>query len=223
MDPIIDNESLRARFALLSQQFSELDDDREASRVVYPIEEVLLLVTCPTIASRDDFEDIVEWGEHHLDFLRQFSDFHHGIACARWLRELVNRIDPALFACCFKELGRPGLASTSSSPSTARPSAAPTIIAKGSRPCTLSAYATNARLTLAQLCVPENTNEITAIPELLDHLAPRPRPQSQDQRQHQNTQEARRMGHGFSAPGSPDHALTWIPCRGLLVSSPARR
>jgi predicted transposase YbfD/YdcC len=36
---------------------------------------------------------------------------------------------------------------------------------------TLSAYATNARLTLAQLSVPEKTNEIAAIPELLDQLA----------------------------------------------------
>jgi hypothetical protein len=34
----------------------------------------------------------------------------------------------------------------------------------------VSAYATNARLVLGQL-VPEKTNEITAIPELLDHLA----------------------------------------------------
>jgi predicted transposase YbfD/YdcC len=36
---------------------------------------------------------------------------------------------------------------------------------------TLSAYATNARLTLAQRSVPEKTNEITAIPDLLDQLA----------------------------------------------------
>ena len=36
---------------------------------------------------------------------------------------------------------------------------------------TLSAYATSARLTLAQLSVPEKTNEITVIPDLLDHLA----------------------------------------------------
>jgi hypothetical protein len=132
MDTIIEDESPRARLALLLQQFSELDDDREAWRIVYPIEEVLLLVTCATIASCDDFEDIVEWGEHHLDFLRQFSDFHHGIPCARWLRDLVNRIDPALFACCFKRwvaaLCRGGM---SSSPSTARPRAAPTIIARG--------------------------------------------------------------------------------------------
>jgi hypothetical protein len=36
---------------------------------MYPIKEVLLLVTCATIASCDDFDDIVAWGEHHLDFL----------------------------------------------------------------------------------------------------------------------------------------------------------
>src|SRR5260370_32210283 len=142
MDPIVDNESPRARLALLLQQFSELDDDREAWRVVYPIEEVLLLVTCATIASCDDFEDIVEWGEHHLDFLRQFSDFHHGIPCARWLRDLVNRIDPALFACCFKSW-----------------------VAALWPGHTLSAYATTASLTLAQLGVPEKPTEITAIPE----------------------------------------------------------
>jgi Transposase DDE domain len=36
---------------------------------------------------------------------------------------------------------------------------------------TLSACATNARLVLGQRSVPEKTNEIRAIPELLDHLA----------------------------------------------------
>jgi predicted transposase YbfD/YdcC len=173
MDPIIDNESPRARLALLLQQFSELDDDREAWRVVYPIEEVLLLVTCATIASCDDFEDIVEWGEHHLDFLRQFSDFHHGIPCARWLRDLVNRIDPALFACCFKSWVAalwPGQHEfIAIDGKTARRTHDHR---KGLKALhTLSAYATTAKLTLAQLGVPEKTNEITAIPELLDQLA----------------------------------------------------
>ena len=173
MDTIIEDESPRARLALLLQQFSELDDDREAWRVVYPIEEVLLLVTCATIASCDDFEDIVEWGEHHLDFLRQFSDFHHGIPCARWLRDLVNRIDPALFACCFKSWvaalwpGRHEFIAIDGKTSRRTHDHR-----KGLKALhTLSAYATTARLTLAQLGVPEKTNEITAIPELLDQLA----------------------------------------------------
>ena len=41
MDTTLDEESPRARLALLLKHFSELDDDREAWRVLYPIKEVL--------------------------------------------------------------------------------------------------------------------------------------------------------------------------------------
>jgi predicted transposase YbfD/YdcC len=163
----------RARLALLLEHFSELSDDREPGRIMYPLEEVLLLVTCATIASCDDFDDIVAWGEHHLDFLRRFSEFHFGIPCERWLRSLVNRIDPGLFGRCFDGWiaalwpGRHDLIAIDGK--TARRTHDRR---KGLKALhTLSAYATNARLTLAQLSVPEKTNEITAIPDLLDQLA----------------------------------------------------
>ena len=91
MDTIFDGEVPRARLALLLRHFSELKDNREPWRIVYPLQEVLLLVTCATIASCDDFDDIVAWGKHHLVFLRHFSEFHHGIPCERWLRALLNR------------------------------------------------------------------------------------------------------------------------------------
>jgi predicted transposase YbfD/YdcC len=123
--------------------------------------------------SCDDFDDIVAWGKHHLAFLRRFSDFHHGIPCERWLRHLVNRIDPILFGRCFN-----------SWIAALWPNRHEFIVIDGktSRRThdqrkglkalhTLSAYATHARLTLAQLSVPEKTNEITAIPDLLDQLA----------------------------------------------------
>jgi predicted transposase YbfD/YdcC len=162
-----------ARLALLLQHFAEINDDRESWRVAYPLKEVLLLVTCATIASCDDFEAIVSWGEHHLTFLRRFSDFHHGVPCARWLRDLMNRIDPALFARCFEAFvasmwpGKHDFIAIDGK--TARRTHDK---AKGLKALhTLSAYATNARLTLAQRSVPEKTNEITAIPDLLDTLA----------------------------------------------------
>jgi predicted transposase YbfD/YdcC len=157
----------------LLQHFSEINDDRENWRVAYPLKEVLLLVTCATIANCDDFEAIVSWGEHHLLFLRRFSDFYHGVPCARWLRDLMNRIDPTLFARCFEAF----VASMwpdkhdfiAIDGKTARRTHDK---GKGLKALhTLSAYATNARLTLAQLSVPEKTNEITAIPDLLDTLA----------------------------------------------------
>src|SRR6202140_1855045 len=173
MDMTLDDESPRARLALLLKHFSELDDDREAWRILYPIKEVLVLVVCATIASCDDFDDIVEWGEQHLDFLRGFSEFYHGIPCARWLRDLVNRIDPLLFQRCFNSWvaavwpDRHELIAIDGKTSRRTHDHR-----KGLKALhTLSAYATTARLTLAQLGVPEKTNEITAIPELLDDLA----------------------------------------------------
>jgi len=169
----LDDEAPRARLALLLEEFSRLDDDREPWRVVYPLAEVLLLLTCATIAGCDDFDDIAAWGEHHLDFLRHLAPFHHGIPCVRWLRALINRIDPRLFAACFESWIRalwPGQhdliaidGKTSRRSHDKR---------KGLKALhTLSAYASNARLVLTQLGVPEKANEITAIPDLLDHLA----------------------------------------------------
>jgi predicted transposase YbfD/YdcC len=168
-----DEDAPRARLTLLLEHFSELSDDREPGRIMYPLAEVLLLVTCATIASCDDFDDIVAWGKHHLDFLRRFSEFHFGIPCERWLRSLVNRIDPVLFGRCFDGWiadlwpNRHDLIAIDGK--TARRTHDRR---KGLKALhTLSAYATNARLTLAQLSVPEKTNEITAIPDLLDQLA----------------------------------------------------
>jgi predicted transposase YbfD/YdcC len=173
MDPIFEEESPRARLALLLRHFSELKDDREPWRIVYPLAEVLLLIVCATIAGCDDFDDIVAWGEHHLHFLRRFADFHHGIPCERWLRSLINRIDPALFGRCFTSwvasLWPERHDFIAIDGKTARRTHDHR---KGLKALhTLSAYATTARLVLAQTCVPEKTNEITAIPDLLDELA----------------------------------------------------
>ena len=163
----------KARLALLLEHFSDLSDDREPDRIMYRLDEVLLLVTCATISSCDDFDEIAAWGQHHLGFLRRFSEFHFGVPCERWLRTLVNRVDPILFGRCFESWiaalwpDRHDLIAIDGK--TARRTHDRR---KGLKALhTLSAYATNARLTLAQLSVPEKTNEITAIPDLLDHLA----------------------------------------------------
>lgn len=172
-DILVDEDAPRARLGLLLKHFSQLTDEREPWRVMYPLAEVLLLLTCATIASCDDFDDMIAWGRHHLSFLRKFAPFHHGIPCERWLRTLVNRVDPVLFGKCFeswiKALWPDQHELISIDGKTSRRTQD---TRKGQKALhTLSAYATNARLTLAQLSVPEKANEITAIPELLDDLA----------------------------------------------------
>ena len=127
-----DDELARARLALLIERFSELSDDREPQRIMYPLHEVLLLVSCATIASCDDFDDIVLWGEHHLDFLRRFSAFDFGIPArvgfALSSTASIRRCSPVVL-----KVGRPpcGRIATTSSPSTARRRVAPMISARG--------------------------------------------------------------------------------------------
>lgn len=157
----------------LLEHFSEIDDPREAWRVAHPLAEVLLLVVCATIASCDDFDDIAAWGENHLPFLRRFLPYHHGIPGARWLNILMNRIDPDLFSECFMSWA-----------SELRPDA-PSLVAidgKTSRRShdraagkaalhLVSAFATHEKLVLGQEAVDTKSNEVTAIPALLERLA----------------------------------------------------
>ena len=121
---------------MLLDHFAEIKDTRQAWKVMYPLREVLFLVVCGTIASGDDYDDIVDWGKAHLAFLRGFAEFHFGIPCADWLRCVMNRIDPKLFMACFRHGSRhAGPTSSTLWQSTARLRAAPTIAGPATRRC----------------------------------------------------------------------------------------
>jgi len=167
-----DSTLAKPRLALLLEHFAAIADTRESWRVVYPLREVLFFVVCATIANCDDYEDIVDWGEANLKFLRGFSDYHFGIPCADWLRSLMNRIDPEVFSGAFKAWvadcwpERPEWVAidgkTSRRSHNKRDGKGPLHL--------VSAYAANSRLVLAQEAVDEKENEIVVIPKLLDQL-----------------------------------------------------
>ena len=133
----------------------------------------MLLVVCGTMAASDDYDDIVLWGNKHLDFLRSLQEYHYGIPCADWLRVVMNRIGPELFAACFLNFV-----------AERRPAAVGQIAIDGKtsrrrhdRGCgqaalhLVSAYATT---HIGQRAVADKSNEITAIPLLLAELAASP-------------------------------------------------
>ncbi len=163
----------KSRLRVLLDHFAVIEDDREPWRVAHPLLEVLLLVVCGTIADCDDFEFIAEWGEAHLDFLRRFLPYHHGVPTGRWLNALMNRIDPGLFAEAFTSWVRetwpahPDLVAIDGKTSRRSHDRG-----AGRAPLhLLSAFATKSRLVLGQQAVADKTNEITAIPVLLERLA----------------------------------------------------
>lgn len=157
----------------LLDHFARIDDARPSHKVAYPLPEVLFLAVCATIAGCDDYEDIVMWGEERLDFLRRFRPYHWGIPCADWLRVLMNRVDPDTFQACFSDWvaewfpAAPVLVAIDGKTSRRTHDKA-----KGRKALHLvSAWASHERLVLGQEAVDEKSNEIKAIPALLDRLS----------------------------------------------------
>ncbi len=164
--------SVKPQLRLLLDHFATIKDTRQSWKVAYPLREVLFLVVCGTIASGDDYDDIVDWGEAHLTFLRRFSEFHFGIPCADWLRTVMNRIDPQLFAACFSswvaECWPDKPEHVAIDGKTSRRSHDRK---RGQKALHLvSAFATARRLVLGQEATDEKSNEITAIPALVERI-----------------------------------------------------
>lgn len=163
--------SARAATSLLDH-FSALSDPRQGWRVIYPLREVLLLVLCASLCGMDDFVEIRMWGEQRLDFLRRFYPFERGLPSHDTLNDIVNALDPQLFQACFTRWVE-GLRDD-----------LPEVVAidgktsrrthdrgKGRAPLHMvSAWAARQRLVLGQEAVDVKSNEIVAIPLLLERL-----------------------------------------------------
>lgn len=162
----------KSRLAVLLDQFARIEDPRDVRRILHPLPEVLLLVVCGSIADCDDYEDIAAWGAAHLDFLRRHLPYAHGVPGERWLTILMNRINPALFAAAFADWVREAWPEKADLVAIdGKTSRRSHDRSQGAAPLHLvSAFATTARLVLAQEAVPDKANELAAIPLLLERL-----------------------------------------------------
>ncbi|MBB4287024.1 transposase family protein [Roseospira goensis] len=61
---------VKDRRRLLLKHFGEVKDPRDRAEVMYPMPQVLFLGMCASIAGCDDYDEIADWGVHHLDFIR---------------------------------------------------------------------------------------------------------------------------------------------------------
>lgn len=157
----------------LVEHFSALEDPRQAWKVVYPLPEILLLVLCATLAGAEDFVETRLWGARNLAFLRGFAPFAQGVPSHDTLNDVVNALDPALFKRCFvawvDELrdAEPDIVAIDGKTSRRTHDRA-----RGREPLHLvSAWASRQRLVLGQEATDAKSNEITAIPLLLERLA----------------------------------------------------
>jgi predicted transposase YbfD/YdcC len=166
-------------FAALSEtvvflnQFKDLPDPRQPGKVIYPLAEVLLLCLLAVLGGAETFVDIALFGEKKLGLLRRFRPFRDGTPSHDQLGDIFATLDANKFQQCFVSW----VASLTG--------AAADVIAidgktlrrsyqkRGAKAPIhmVSAFAARQRLVLGQVKVAEKTNEIVAIPALLDMMA----------------------------------------------------
>jgi predicted transposase YbfD/YdcC len=152
--------------------FDAVEDPRQQGKVFYRLDEIMLVVLSGGLAGADNFVEMAGWARLNLEALRQVRPFARGVPSHDTLNDVVNALDPGTFEECFLswiEAIRPDApdliaidGKTSRRSGNAR---------TGQRPLhTLSAYAREQRLVLAQEVVDGKSNERAMIPSLLDKL-----------------------------------------------------
>lgn len=151
--------------------FKQVPDHRIERRKLHSVEEILLVTFCGVIAGCDSWEDIELFGKIKLNCLRRYLVFHNGPPSDDTLRRFFRALDPEKFEACFIEWVRSFQLNLEEK--------IVAIDGKTSRRSfdgekgplhMISAFASEMGVVLGQLKVDGKSNEITAIPQLLDIL-----------------------------------------------------
>jgi predicted transposase YbfD/YdcC len=152
--------------------FENLTDPRIERTRRHELFDLVVVALCGTIAGSDTWADIERFGKERLAWLRTFLPLIEGIPSHDTFGRVFARLDPAQLAACIQQwltdIGREIGQQIAIDGKTLRGSFD---TAAGKNPLHLvSAWATEARLTLGQIAVDSKSNEITAIPLLLELL-----------------------------------------------------
>lgn len=157
----------------ISEHFSQLEDPRIERKKLHPLLNIIVITICAVICGAENWVDIAMYGNLKKDWLKGYLDLTNGIPSHDTFGRVFRLLKPESFEACFlawvqavnqisqgqviaidgKELRR-SMDGTS-----------------GKRAIHMvSAWASESRLVLAQQKVDEKSNEITAIPALLEML-----------------------------------------------------
>ncbi|WFQ78877.1 ISAs1 family transposase [Xenorhabdus sp. SF857] len=156
-----------------SQYFGQLTDPRQSAKISYPLFDVLFLTMCAVIAEAEGWEDIEDFGETHFDWLQEKGLFPTGLPVHDTIARIISRLDPTQFQHCFIQwvqavsertegeiIAIDGKRLRGSYDRKNRQSAIHMV----------SAFATQNGIVMGQLKTDKKSNEITAIPKLINLL-----------------------------------------------------
>lgn len=155
----------------IPKYFAKLKDPRRRHRRLHDLQDIIVISLCAIIAGAQDWQEIETFGRKRRDWLRRFLRLPNGIPVHDTFERVFNRIKPEAFQACFREWVQ-----AISAALRIKHVAIDGKSLRGSGSAKLgplhlvSAWASAQHLSLGQVAVDSKSNEITAIPTLLELL-----------------------------------------------------
>ena len=157
----------------LADVFAELDDPRAANARRHSLHDILFIALCTVVSGGQTCTDMELFGHAKRDLLQSFLGLENGIPSHDTFSRVLGMLDPEAFRQWFLGFmgqfgeGLEGVVALDGK--TLRRSYDR---AAGQSPLHLvSAWAEEQRLVLGQVAVDDKSNEITAVPQLLEMLS----------------------------------------------------
>ena len=184
----------------LGRHFESLPDPRNTRNRRHLLVDVIVIAMCGIIVGCDGPTAIARWARHKAEWLAKFLELPHGIPAKDCFRRVLSALKPAAFQKCFESLIADCLAVQEARQEAEQAAQQPEVQAEAEQATeqstgkrfiaidgktmrrshnraaelgalhVVSAWATEYGLALGQVATEEKSNEITAIPELLDQL-----------------------------------------------------
>jgi predicted transposase YbfD/YdcC len=154
----------------ITSVFADLPDPRrETENKLHRLIDILTLAVCAVIGGAETWDAIAEYGRSKEAFFRRFLELPNGLPSPDTFSRVFAKLDPVAFAERFgrwmasacRAAGLTPVAVDGKSSRQAKKATATGCLH------TVSAWATQGRLTLGQVAVPEGSNETAVIPDLL--------------------------------------------------------
>jgi predicted transposase YbfD/YdcC len=174
----MEDEQLIERSEIVNGLVSEINkhDDRRIARCKrYSLGEIFFLVLCAQISNYETFREYEMYGRLKLELLRKFLSYKYGAPSRSTIGRVLAMFDPKQ----IEEMLAKWVQIITSKGSTSITEENPKVVAiDGKRLCgsqeqlhLVAAFDTQSGLVLGEQAVSEKSNEITAIPQVLDMLA----------------------------------------------------
>jgi predicted transposase YbfD/YdcC len=166
--PILHNQ---ARDLSIPQYFDKLKDPRRPHRRLHLLQDIIVIALCAVIAGAQDWQEIETFGRKRRDWLKRILKLPNGIPSHDTFERVFDRLKPQAFQACFRNWVKAiqqslTIKHVAIDGKTLRSSGT----AKLGPLHLVSAWATAQHLSLGQVAVDAKSNEITAIPVLLELL-----------------------------------------------------